>query len=347
MKDIDDNSGFFSDDLYCDDKEGRDHNEYVIGKCIYISETGFSEIYLTKKGGRLFVLKALKPEYRYDPVALALLEKEFDITFSLDMRGVSNAFDLIEHSEKGKCIVLKYYAGSNLRALMATDYKFTDKELEVIWLSVIGSVKEIHRLGIVHRDIKPSNILFNPDTSEVTLIDFGCADTYDQLHFKGLAGTPIYMPQEDAGTTAGDWYALSKVFEELCASNNAKIFRHRINSSLKRMKKGMSPFEDSISNGILRKNVRIISICLVGILLAASLLFFSSNNEERIDNSEREKAEYPAQLTSGGLSNKDSVIPTEDDKTISTKTERSDSRPRIESETTSKPTFPLPRILLN
>ena len=300
MNGKDDNSGFFSnDDLSGPAGDGQERYGYVIGKCIYVSETGFSELNLAKKGGRLFVLKALKPEHRFNPVALASLEKEFDITFSLDIHGVTNVFDFIYHPEKGKCLVLKYYSGSNLRELIENGYQFSGKEINAIWHSLISSVREIHRRGIVHRDIKPSNIMYDPETGEVTLIDFGCADTYDQLNFKGLAGTPFYMPEKDAGTPAADWYALSKVFEEICATNNVKSFQRNIKDSLKRMGKGKPPYNEPNINGRRRKRLLIVLVMIVGFILTAIVFFFpvkrtgdkGKNAEAKIEERSNQKNE--------------------------------------------------------
>ena len=40
--------------------------------------------------------------------------------------------------------------------------------------------------GVLHRDVKLENMLFNPETHEVTLIDFGCGDYVRSHSYKGI-----------------------------------------------------------------------------------------------------------------------------------------------------------------
>ncbi len=39
--------------------------------------------------------------------------------------------------------------------------------------------------GVLHRDVKLENILFNPESHELTLIDFGCGDYVRTTPYKG------------------------------------------------------------------------------------------------------------------------------------------------------------------
>src|SRR4029434_9185895 len=50
----------------------------------------------------------------------------------------------------------------------------------------------------VHRDIKPANIMFNPDTDELKITDFGIARLTDTSRTKTgiVLGTPSFMSPE-------------------------------------------------------------------------------------------------------------------------------------------------------
>jgi len=41
---------------------------------------------------------------------------------------------------------------------------------------LLKAIKELKELGIYHRDVKPGNFLYNPDTREGNLIDFGLSE---------------------------------------------------------------------------------------------------------------------------------------------------------------------------
>jgi casein kinase II subunit alpha len=43
---------------------------------------------------------------------------------------------------------------------------------------ILVSILGCHQRGIMHRDVKPHNIIINPQTKELTLIDFGLAEYY-------------------------------------------------------------------------------------------------------------------------------------------------------------------------
>lgn len=54
-------------------------NKFTGIKLLHRSRKGFAEVYIGKKNGRLHIIKALREEYRRDPLALSALSKEFEI----------------------------------------------------------------------------------------------------------------------------------------------------------------------------------------------------------------------------------------------------------------------------
>jgi serine/threonine-protein kinase len=69
-------------------------------------------------------------------------------------------------------------------------------------MSLVARVAEAlhyaHRQNVVHRDIKPANIMFNPDTDELKITDFGIARLTDTSRTKTgiVLGTPSFMSPE-------------------------------------------------------------------------------------------------------------------------------------------------------
>ena len=50
------------------------------------------------------------------------------------------------------------------------------QKIQIYMYQLLTCLKKIHDVGIIHRDIKPDNFLFNYDTNECCLIDFGLAE---------------------------------------------------------------------------------------------------------------------------------------------------------------------------
>ena len=94
-------------------------------------------------------------------------------------------------------------------------------------LSIVARVAEAlayaHKLNVVHRDIKPANIMYDPETDNVKVTDFGIARITDSSKTKtGLVlGTPSFMsPEQIAGKKVdgrSDLYSLGVMLFQMLA----------------------------------------------------------------------------------------------------------------------------------
>ncbi|XP_060776783.1 serine/threonine-protein kinase pim-1-like [Neoarius graeffei] len=67
---------------------------------------------------------------------------------------------------------------------------------KIIMLQVVEAARHCYSLRVFHRDIKAENLLFNTDTMDVKLIDFGCGDLWQDTPYEEYAGTPQFWPPE-------------------------------------------------------------------------------------------------------------------------------------------------------
>ena len=93
-------------------------------------------------------------------------------------------------------------------------------------IAITKALGSIHTEQIIHKDINPANILYNPDTKEVKLTDFGISSTLSRenpsfSNLKILEGTIAYISPEQTGRMnraldyRSDFYSLGVTLYEL------------------------------------------------------------------------------------------------------------------------------------
>lgn len=70
-----------------------------------------------------------------------------------------------------------------------------------IALKVMKALHCIHQSGFAYRDLKPANILYNPETGELKIIDFGLTRKIPETKefISGAVGTPGFIAPEEYG----------------------------------------------------------------------------------------------------------------------------------------------------
>lgn len=285
--------------------------EYVVGENFYVSSNGFASLYLARRGGRLFILKAIREEYRSDKVALAALNKEFDIGFRLDVPDVIKTIDMVTLPSVGTALVLEYCSGKNLRAAMDGGLTLSGEALEAMTRRLINATEAIHRSGVVHRDIKPSNILYDESSGNIHLIDFGCADAFDHTLFKGNAGTALYKSVDMSNPEDEDWYALSLTIAELANHCTDKHARNEILGWCDRMRNGQNPLSTTSNRSASKLRLLMLIIAgILGVLIAGYIIIFNDSSKETESKSGSTEITDSIEKTSEQIENSDKEIVT-------------------------------------
>lgn len=162
---------------------------------IHDSEAGFNILYRASKNGRFFVYKALKPEYRGNPIYEDLLKKDFNIGFSLTHPGICQYYGMVNIPQAGNCIVMDWVDGNDLETLIAEGKVSRSLSIKLID-ELCDALQYMHRKQVIHRDLKPENILVTHNGNNVKIIDFGLSDADSYNAFKAPAGTKVYASPE-------------------------------------------------------------------------------------------------------------------------------------------------------
>lgn len=284
-------SGFFIPDAIS--SGGPDSNALDL---IHTSADGFNELYRGVKNGRFFVYKALKKEYRGQPLYEELLKKDFNIGFSLNHTGICQYYAMVNLPETGNCIIMEWIDGITLEAMIADGTPDSNLARKII-CEVCDALDYIHRKQVIHRDLKPENIMITNNGQHVKIIDFGLSDADSFNIFKAPAGTRIYASPElisgEATDGRSDLWSLGMIINELSGK-----YRHVSRKCLQRDKEKRFGSANEVKQAIMKEGARKATLWLVSLLLtaglAASLLTFRAYTEVATDIPLQSPAELPA-----------------------------------------------------
>lgn len=189
MTGLNDTSGFFVN------PEGQQYDRIGRPELICSSRNGLYEIYRADRGGQFRVYKALKEQYRGQPLYENLLHKEFQIGYTLRHPNVCEYVSFLNLTGIGHCIEMEWIDGCSLEEFVNSCRP--DRYLyRKIISEICDALSYIHSRQVIHRDLKPSNIMITHNGHNVKLIDFGFSDTDCHNMLKQPAGTAVYAAPE-------------------------------------------------------------------------------------------------------------------------------------------------------
>lgn len=196
---------------------------YQILTPIYESATSLLYRSLREQNNQPVILKVLKQNYP-TPGELNRYKQEYEITRSLNQEGVIKAYGL-EPYQNTLVMVLEDFGGASL-ATLKPQHPSTLEDFLKIAIKITTALGEIHVANIIHKDINLSNIVYNRQTQQLKIIDFGIATCLSRENpiLKNpnvLEGTLAYISPEQTGRMnrsldyRTDFYSLGVTFYEL------------------------------------------------------------------------------------------------------------------------------------
>jgi len=171
------------------------------------------------------IIKMLKNKYPAHADVLRF-QQEFMMLRNLGSYGVVKAY-AFENIQNTPAIIMEDFGGTSLDKCI--DFGKTDlKELLQLFIRIAQVIEEVHCQSVIHKDINPTNIVWNRQTGQVKLIDFGISSNASKERSELLSpdvfeGTLAYMSPEQTGRMnravdyRTDLYSLGVTFYELLA----------------------------------------------------------------------------------------------------------------------------------
>jgi serine/threonine protein kinase len=196
---------------------------YQITTKIYESDNSLVYRAVRDRDNLPIILKILKQDYP-TPAELTRYKQEYEITRSLNLEGVIKVYDL-QRYQNSLVMLLEDFGGESLKLWIA-ERQLRLEEFLTLAIKIAESLGGIHAANIIHKDINPSNIVYNAETGQLKIIDFGLSTVLSRenptvRNPNRIEGTLAYISPEQTGRMnraidyRTDFYSLGVTFYEL------------------------------------------------------------------------------------------------------------------------------------
>jgi len=155
---------------------------------------------------------------------LSRYKQEYELIRSLNLDGAIEAYDL-QRYQNSLVMLLEDFGGVSLKNWIA-EYQVTLEEVLAVAVKIAEGLAGVHAANIIHKDINSSNIVYNPETGQLKIIDFGISTVLSRenptvRNPDRIEGTLAYISPEQTGRMnrtidyRTDFYSLGVTFYEL------------------------------------------------------------------------------------------------------------------------------------
>lgn len=161
---------------------------------------GMATVYLgVHRNGHKVAVKILHPELSKSATQRERFIHEGYVANSIEHPGAVRVLDDDVAEDGCPFLVIELLDGENLEQRRRRGAgKLDVREVLAIGHALCDALAAAHDKGVIHRDIKPENVFIRGDGT-LKILDFGIAKVAsEETALGGLAGTPAFMPPEQA-----------------------------------------------------------------------------------------------------------------------------------------------------
>lgn len=187
-----------------------------------VGEGGTSAVYkAVHPSNGTVALKVLREKLRHDRTAVARFVREAQYGARVQHPNVVRTIEIGESDTGLHFLAIEWAPGELLERYAKQHAPLSAEETAVIISQIGAAVHAAHAARIVHRDLKPENVMYDPETRQVKLLDFGIATDVqapadERLTRAGFfVGSLMYIAPEalsgEIVTPAADQYSLATI----------------------------------------------------------------------------------------------------------------------------------------
>lgn len=187
-----------------------------------VGEGGTSAVYkAAHQTHGIVALKVLREKLRLDRTAVARFVREAQYGARVVHPNVVRTIEIGESDRGLHFLAIEWASGQLLERYARQHAPLPPEEVSQIIVQIGAAVHAAHQANIVHRDLKPENVMYDPETKQVKLLDFGIAtDTQtgadERLTRAGFfVGSLMYVAPEalsgELVTPSADQYSLATI----------------------------------------------------------------------------------------------------------------------------------------